>query len=392
MSAGLPGVAGPFAASGLDALLTIAARNSPDSILLRDDAGEADAATLARRVRRLAGQLRFGGLRGGERVLILAGPEIAAIVALIATLRAGLDPVVVPCAIGAVELAAAARAAGAAAMIGPSHHAGRDLGDCYLSAAAVNETIRGLLTFGPAPVDGASDVSAAALDAEPPGGLPPGLDEGATESAAIATLAGPPTAPRLAFHSQAVLFADALSLVEQAGILPSHALISLLPPCTLAGLVAGPFAAFAGASRLALHGPFDAGRFLRRCDAETAYHLVVPAAAAAPFAAACLGTGLTSLVAVSRHAAGFTRPPDLTPETRCVDLFAFGEDTVLAQSRRGGVAEAPRRVPDRSGLEGLGARLHRARVEERAQAEERPQIEERDAPAKDWPQQADALR
>ncbi len=149
---------------------------------------------------------------------------------------------------------------------------------------------------------------------------------------------------------------------------PSHPLISLLPPCTLAGLVGGPFAAFVGASHLVLHGPFAARRFLAHCDAAPGYHLVVPAAVAQRFAEGALTAGLASMILVSRFAQpdAFVLPPALRCERPSIDLYAFGEEVVLAQRRRDGVAEPPRRIADRSASEGLGARLHRAQAEERA--------------------------
>ena len=147
-------------------------------------------------------------------------------------------------------------------------------------------------------------------------------------------------------HRQAALFADALSLVEQARITPAKRLISTLPPATLAGLVAGPFAALIGASSLVLHGPFDAARFLALGDAEPGYHLVVPAALGALFADRALSADLASLILVSRHGAHstFAPPASSACERPVVDVYAFAEDQVLAQRRVDGAAKSPIQV------------------------------------------------
>ena len=360
-----------FALNGLNALLTTAAQNSPDSLLVEDDDGSTTAAQLNRRAGQLAAQLRLGGLTRGERVLIVAGAQTAALVAIAAVLRAGFEPVMAPCDVNPVELATFARISDAAALIGPSHYGALDLTDVYLSAAAIAETVRGILTHGPGLVDGAVDISFAALDA-----LPAQDESGSAilEMPTIATFDGPKLAPRLISHRQAALFADALSLVEQARIAPSRRIVSLLPPTSLAGLVGGPFAAFVGASHLVLHGPFAARRFLHHCDqadstAERSFHLLAPAAIGAAFENESLTVDLASLLLVSRFADhdAFALPASIACRCPVIDLYAFGEGTVLAQTRQNGEADPPRRLTELSLTDGLGARLNRARAEQRFQ-------------------------
>ena len=361
------GVDEPLALSGLDALLATAARSSPDTVLLADNDGGVTAAVLARRVRVLAERFRLSGLRRGERLLIVAGAQVQTLVVVIAAVRAGLEPALVRPGLGAVELAAHAGVAVAVALIGPAFY-GEALGETYLSTAALTEGIRLIATHGAEPVDGALDVSAAALDAstEPPEqttGDPP------LEMPLIATFAGAPTTPRLVSHRQATLFADALSLVEQAQINPTRRILSLLPPSSRAGLVAGPFAALVGASELVLHGPFTANTFLAQLDAQPGAHLVAPVTLGALMAAKAVTRELSSLILVSRFDSleVFVLPASV-PATRPVaDLYAFGENSVLAQGRVDGEARPPNRVADRSLTDGLGAKLNRARAEHRLQ-------------------------
>ncbi len=346
-----------FASKGLDSLLASAALDSPDTVLMRDDQGSSTAAQLVARVRKLIVHLRLLDFAPGERVVVVAGARIDTLVAVAALLRAGLVPALVPCDLNPVELAAHAKVAEAVALIGPGAYGGLSLGETYLSAAVIVETIRMIACQGPGLVDGAIDVAFVTLDAMTDPGERPFP---ARDVPPVVTFAGPRAAPTVRRHRQAVLFADALSLVEQARINPSKPLISTVPPATLAGLVAGPFAALIGASSLVLHGPFDAGRFLAICDAEPGYHLVVPSAVGSLFADHALSADLASLILVSRHEtpSAFTVPAPSACERPVVDVYAFGEDQVLARRRTNGEAKSPlqarRTGSDQAGAEGAG--------------------------------------
>lgn len=361
-----------FAQSGLDALLSTAAQDCPDAVLVRDDAGPSTAADLDRRSRALAWQFHATGLTRGERVLIVTGAQADALVAIIACLRAGLEPALVPCGLGAIEFAAHASVADARALVGPSRYGSLALGDEYLSAAALASSIRMIATHGPEPVDGALDISPASLDTIVRTGE--ARAEGGHEPPPILTFQGPPGKPLAIAHRQAALLADGLSLVEQARINPSKRIISTLPPATRAGLVAGPFAAFIGASCLVLHGPFEAARFLAACDAEPGFHLVAPAGIGAAFSERSFAEGVASLILVSRYASqgAFALPPPIASERPIVDLYAFAEESLLAQRRVDGEARPPTRITDKSISGGLGARLNRARDDLGAQGAERP--------------------
>ncbi len=361
-----------FAQSGLDALLAAAVQDCPDAVLVRDDLGASTAADLERRTRTLARHFHDAGLARGERVMVVVGAQTDALVAIIGCLRAGLEPALVPCSLGAVDFAAHARAAFASAIVGPSRYGTLDLGDEYLSAAALTDAIRLVATSGPQPIDGAIEISATSLDALSRRESWHGESKQAPPP--IVTFQGPPGMPQPIAHRQALLLADGLSLVEQARINPSKRIISTLSPATRAGLVAGPFAAFIGASSLVFHGPFETGRFLAACDEEPGFHLVMPAATGPAFSEQALAGDLTSLILVSRYpnAGAFTLPPTIACERPIVDLYAFAEDTLLAQRRVDGEARPPSRITDKSVSGGLGARLNRARDEVGSHGAERP--------------------
>lgn len=351
-----------FAHSGLNALVIAAARAAPTTVLVRDDAGAVSAADLDARVRQLASTMRLAGLMAGERVCVSATSEIGTLAAMLAALRAGLEPAMMPAGLSPVEIAAHATACEASALVGPSLFCNRSCGEDYLNAAALAETIRFVATFGSEAVDGALDITFDPNDRS--------MNEnvvGVLEAPMITTFAGPCRAPTSMAHRQAAMFADALSLVEQAHILPSHRVMSLVPPISLAGLVLGPFAAFVGASSLIMHGPFSSGHFLSTLDAEGEVHLAVPARFGAAFAAPQIAVGLTSLLLLSRHAdmERFVAPTSFVCDRPVVDLYAFGEDTVLAQKRIDGQVRVPARVADNTLADGLGSRLNRARAEAR---------------------------
>ncbi len=356
----------------LDSLLMRAERDRPDALLIRDDHAVSTAALLAARVRKLAAHLRLFDFAPGERILVVAGARIEPCVAMAALLRAGLEPALVPCDLSAIELAAHARAASAVALIGPSAYGSLDLGETYLSAAAIAESIRMIGCQGPSSIDGAIDVSFAALDAmRDPSDRPPAPHS--TEQNVVlpvTTFAGSRSAPEMVRHHQAALFAAALTLLEQARIDPSTLLLSTIPPATLAGLVAGPIAALIGASGLVLHGPFEARCFLALCDRAPGSHLVMPGDAGPLFADKDLAANLASLILVSRHRAmAFTAPAATACVRPVIDLYAFGEDQVLSQRRPAdGVARPPAAVVKpvsadhvaSSTSDSLGSRLNRA--------------------------------
>jgi acyl-CoA synthetase (AMP-forming)/AMP-acid ligase II len=344
---------------GLDALLLASLKDAPDAVLFRDDDGSVTARAFSPRVDRLAAQFRQCGLKPGERILLVTGANVRCLAALFAALRAGLEPALVSCGLGPVELAAYARAADAVALAGPTHYGSLALGDAYLSAAALSDTIRLVATLGPETVDGAADFSSTVLDAVSMSD-PARCD---AEAAVIVTFDGPSGAPAAVAHRQTSLFTAALALVDQAGINPTKPILSTMVPASLAGLVAGPFAALMGASSLVLHGPFESRTFLAAYDSAPDAHLVAPAEVGTLLRDAAMGRGDTSLILVSRFASptGFVLPPALDCERSVVDLYAFGETAVLARRRDGGLAQTPTELADGSLPGPLGVALNRAR-------------------------------
>ncbi len=342
---------------GLDALLRASLQDCPDAVLVRDDAQALTGRAFASLVQAAAGQFRQCGLQAGERVLLAMDFGVASLTALFAALRAGLEPALTSCGLPPAEWAAQAKGAAAAALVGPTSFGGEDLGEAYLSAAALSDGIRLVATLGPGCVDGAADFSPAALLAI----APRDAARFDSEAATILTFEAGSAIP--VAHGQGPLFAAALALVDQAGIEPSKPLLSTIVPATLAGLVGGPFAALIGASSLTLHGPFAAAAFLRACDAQPGAHLVAPAAIGPLLEQAAMTADGGSLILLSRltSPAAFEAAPALGGNRRVVDFYALRETAVVARHRSGLTAIAPPEFFDGSVPGPLGPALNRAR-------------------------------
>lgn len=326
-------VTGADAASdGLVALIAAAVRSDPARVLFEDDHRAATARQVAHRVDRLADQLRAGSLQPGEHVLVVVGAQVEAPITIAAALQAGLRPVLAACDLGPVDLAAIARAASAAALIGPSRYGDLDLGETYLSTAALAEGVRGVLTFGcPAP-DGAMDVSMPVLDGMDAPDRPAPPSEIAAST--IVTVAAPRSgSPRLIPHDGHSLAAAARSVIDALPLAPGGPVLSLISPATLASLAGGLFAALLRNQRYVLHGPFDGASFLARCDGAGAYSLLAPAGAATALVESGVTRGAASLVLVSRSEQITTSGGGGDAGCPVLDLDAFGERSIRVARR-----------------------------------------------------------
>ncbi len=342
---------------GLDALLRATLQDCPDAVLVHDDVRALSGRAFDTLVQAAAAQLRHCGIVAGDRVLLAMDFGLPCLVALFAALRAGVEPALIACGTRPIEMAARAKAAGAVALAGPTSCGSDEFGEAYLSAAAMSDAIRLVATLGPGEVDGAVDLSVAALQALAVDAVPAG-----PEASVIVTFEQGAAAP--VEHHQGVLFAQALALVDAAGINPSKPLLSTILPATAAGLVAGPFAALIGASSLALHGPFAAAAFLRACEREPGAHLVVPAAIAPLLEEARVSTFCGSITLLSRHASPAAAAPPTPFDCSCpvIELHAVGESVLISRARIGGLAELQSDGMEPGLPAPLGAALNRART------------------------------
>jgi hypothetical protein len=291
----------PISNFSLDALTAGAAKLRPDRQALAEAGPGADPLALTyrefdRQVATLAQRFVELGLQPGERILLVTGARTACVVATIAAVRAGLEPVLAPIGLDATHLSAVAQGSGCVALAGPISYGGLNLEDILFEAAAASATIRLVATLGPGEADGAIDLTPSRLQAD----------------ADLLPLLAPAQRPRIAtldrarqaiFHEQSALLAAGLAFVGKAELGAGLPLISTLAPASLAGLVTGPVASLLSGAPLTLFGPFDAASFLALLDRARLAHCVAPASILPDMADAGLlsTTVLASVVAVERE-------------------------------------------------------------------------------------------
>ena len=304
----------------LEGLLAAAVRLRPDSPALGDDTGEQRTfAQLEAAVAAFADRAAAVGLRPGERVLVQNGARSGVVIALLGAARAGLEIVLAPLDLGPPLIAQAARKAGAAALIGVAAYGPLAPIEGLFEAAADAECVRLVGSIGRAAVDGAVDFSVDGGRGARPAG---------TQAMRIFTLARGGEGVELIAHDPALLIAEALGFVAQAGLGMMTPIVSTLAPVTRAGLVLGPLAALALGADLRLHGPFEADTFIALVGSR---HVVAPAALAPLLQRAGLleGPALAALVMLSRD-----RPaPHVRARGTVFDVLASGERSVTLRAK-----------------------------------------------------------
>jgi acyl-CoA synthetase (AMP-forming)/AMP-acid ligase II len=338
-----------FAPYSLETLLFGAARLRPEVIALADRTTGCPFGFVAQQVAALARLFADCGLKPGERVLISGGSEISLVITVIAALRGGFEPALASLDLDPAELAAYSRAINAVALVGPTIYGDLKPVDAFFAAAATVPSIRLVATSGPGEVDGAVDLSAAAVLRYAAAHLDDGLERGkpppASPPGLITLDQNRPRNP--VEHQQATLMAAGVDFVARAKIGRATPILSTLPPTSFAGLATGPFAALLSGATLYLHGPFNAADFLKARDRAGQAHLIVPAIIAPDLRGAAVLDGLASCVLVSRLSAeaGFTAPPPFVCPCPLIDLYAIDEAAAVAEPRRGGMAMPPATEP-----------------------------------------------
>lgn len=263
---------------GVEALVAGAARPRPGALAIREEHGDTAAqlsfADLYQRAGAGAARLRALGLLPGERILICAPPGAQNIVALTSALAAGLDPVLAPAPLPETRdnVALAARALDAAALLAPAQWGARDLSGPIRDIAAEAPSIRRIgALYGALP--GAQDFTAAALDARL--SPRPRLADGWETRGVIGAL---DASGHIAFATQGALIGAALDLVRATRNAGAAPIVSLCAANSLAHLVAGPLAALLSGAAFHVLTPFDAGRLRETLDACRDARIVAPGA------------------------------------------------------------------------------------------------------------------
>jgi len=336
----------PFAHFGLDTLLSGAARLRPDTVALVDRDETLTYAAFASRATALGHLFAEHGLKHGERVILSGGASGALIVALIAAIRAGLEPALAPIDLTPEDLSAYARAINAVALIcktGYGEFSPAD--DHYFMAAAAADSVRLVATLGPGEIDGAVDLGIDAIKRHSASAFYTGLERGKlsnTAAARIFTLhKGAALTPIM--HRQSTLIAAGFDFVARAKIGRDTPILTTFPPVRFATLTAGPIATLLSGAALHIDGPFESGAFLKACDHAGRAHLIAPAVFGPDFVQSGITKGLASLTLLSnmRPDAPPAMLAALSAECPINDLYAFHETAAVAEERRGGIAQPP---------------------------------------------------
>jgi hypothetical protein len=290
----------PIAAFSLDALTAGAAKLRPERVALAEAGPSVRTQAMTygefdRHVRALSQYLVDLGLVPKERILIFTGARTGCLVAALAALAAGLEPLLVPVGLAGEEAAVAAQASDCVAVLGPTSYGALHLEATLFETAARSETIRLVATLGPDDVDGAIDLAPERLQVDGAKSSPPAPEF----RPRIGTLDG---RREPVFHEQSTLLSAALDFLAQAGVAADSHLLSMLAPASFASLVTGPVASLLCGAPLTLFGPFEATSFLALLETIGPNHCVLPAAILEDFTKAGLlrNSVFASAIAVIR--------------------------------------------------------------------------------------------
>jgi non-ribosomal peptide synthetase component F len=304
---------------------------------------------------RLAIALGGLALQPGSTVGLCLGGTIEAPLAILATLRAGFVPCLLPTSLSRSDAAQVLRAVTvdaivAAGALGPLRPAE------VLRAAAVENGPSFILGFGARLPAGVVPLDDFLLDAPEARVVKPEPAE-AARPLGLVTVERSRGSLALYRHDQEALVAAALAVVLRAGIGAGDRVLSTVSPMSLAGLVTGLVPALLTGGALFGLALFEGATLLRMLDDDAAgAHLVVPGVLETPLREAGLlgGSQVSSTVIVHRPPARFDRAAaSVRPNSPVVDILALGERGNLP-SRRGTdgrptIALGEIRVPDEDG-------------------------------------------
>lgn len=358
----------PWAGVTLTDLFASTTQMNPQAIALSQASGPGQPRrTLTyeaanRAIQRTMEHLLDLGLRPGEIVLVSMAATIEAPVAILAALRAGFTPCLVPVTVtpdeaSAVMSAIPARAIVTTGAIGPLRPV-----DVLRAAAATGGGPRFILAFGerlPAGVIRLDDVLVRSADTgfeAVDAGLP-------QRPPAVLTVERRGGRILVHRHEQANLVAASLLTVLRSGMASSEPVLSTLSPMSLAGIATGLGPCLLTAGALAQEPLFSTASFLSSLSAHPRLHIVVPGALEGPLGESGLSTSvaIASIVLLHRQPSRLDRVPGL-PAARVpvVDALAVGERTVLVETRgedrRPAIRLGETRIPDDIGAIVAGAR------------------------------------
>ncbi|MFO7307988.1 MAG: AMP-binding protein [Pseudomonadota bacterium] len=327
-----------WARLSLTRLLSGSARRSPERLafaslpsaepvttLLGAEMSLAAADRMSARLAAVLGNVRLDP-KAAVGILMPSGPE--ACIAILATIRAGFCPTLLPLGWDAPALALACEKAGVQALLTIGRLAGMRPADMARHIAARYFGLRFIAAFGDKVPDGV-----VALDevlAETPDPMP----APAASSPGVITFSGSDRATPL-LRSEASLVASALPFVQAAKLGAGQQIISLLAPDDLAGLACGLAAGLISGAPLTMQALFDSRPLADRLIGDPQALLVAPAWLEQPLAASGLLRDRRRRV-VFVHQVPFRAEAAAQPgEAHVVDVLDIGEFALLCAARGG---------------------------------------------------------
>lgn len=327
-----------WARLSLTRLLTGSARRSPErpafaslpsaepvASLLGAEMRLAQADTMSARLATVLGNVRLDP-KAAVGILMPSGPE--ACIAILATMRAGFCPTLLPLGWDAPPLAQACEAAGVQALLTIGRLAGMRPADMARHIAARYFGLRFIAAFGDKVPDGVVALDTVLAETEDPVPAP------AAASPGVITF-NRPDRPTPLLRSEASLIVSALPFVLAAKLGAGQQIISLLAPDDLAGLSCGLAAALISGAPLIMQALFDSRPLADRLVADPQALLVAPAWLEQPLAASGLLRDRRRRVAFVHQVPFRAEPSDAAGEAHIVDVLDIGEFALLCAVRGG---------------------------------------------------------
>ncbi|HWV52189.1 class I adenylate-forming enzyme family protein [Pseudorhodoplanes sp.] len=338
---------------GLDAILKAQAACSPNTFALIDPpdceriTGDAPRrftyAQADRAVDAIAGRLREIGLPPGTVVGIQMPNIAAAIITLLAVMRAGMIAAPLPLLWRRNDCVAALSEAGARAIITCGRVADFDHATLALEIAAELFPIRAVCGFGCAAADGIVplDDLLSGADEHPDQLL---FQDASDTSFALITYDIMTDGVVPIAREPAQLLAGGRLVRQRGDIAAGSVILSTLPPTTFAGISAALVPSLLTGGTLVLHHAMDPDALHEQIAQERCNTLVVPDAVLAGLSASgwLAQQGIRSVIAVWRAPERFATATQWTNvDIPLVDVVAFGEAALLAARRPQSGRSAP---------------------------------------------------
>ncbi len=281
-----------------------------------------------------AARLRALGLHTDAVVAIQLPNTVEGVIALMGVLRAGMIAALLPLLWRQQDIVEALRGTGARVLVTCARAGKYAPARSAVLAAADLFPIRHICGFGRELPDGVmalDDLGAQASIDPVQGQARPGA---AAAHVAVLTFDVTTEGYVPAARSHAQLISGGLAPFLEAALAPDAALLSTIPPASLAGLALGVVPWLLCGGTLALHQGCEPAALAAQCGAFSDATVILPGPAVAPLGdAGLLDTSIKTVVALWRAPERLETCAPWKREAALVDVAAFGEIGLLAARR-----------------------------------------------------------